>query len=127
MPGFDPRYIPSAQKPQSIPHLRLIINRYTFQKDPLGDKLSRQLDLSVTVDNQTNKEISFFDLAIISDNGERYYPSLGTRMQAIKTKATPYNTVTANLAFNVGSPRRKYCLILLDRLSRAEIARSQIN
>ncbi len=32
LPGFDPRFIPSAHKPASIPHLRLIINRYIFKK-----------------------------------------------------------------------------------------------
>jgi hypothetical protein len=126
LPGFDPRLIPSAQKPQTMPHLRLITNRYIFKKDPLGDKLSKQLNLSVTINNESSKEISFFDLAVLSDAGEYYYPSL-SGVRALKTKAGPYNTVTANLAFNVGGRHHKYWLILLDRLNRAEIARCQIN
>ena len=127
LPGFDPRFIPSAQKPENIPHLHLIINHYIFKRDPLGDKLSRQLTLSVTVNNETSKEVSFFDLAVVSDSGERYYPSLSVGMPSLKTKVTPYNMVTANLSFNVGIPRHKYSLILLDRLKRLEIARCQIN
>ncbi len=59
LPGFDPRFIPSAQKPRVSPHLRLAINRYVFRRDPFGDKLSRQLTLSITIDNQTDKQVSF--------------------------------------------------------------------
>jgi len=127
LPGFDPRFIPSAQKPQALAHLKLIINRYAFNKDPLGDKLSRQLNLSVTVNNETSKQISFFDLVVLSDSGERFYPTLTPGMAALKTKAEPYNTVTAKLAFNVGGPKHKYWLVLLDHLKGAEIARSPIN
>jgi hypothetical protein len=127
LPGFDPRFIPSAQKPQALAHLRLIINRYAFNKDPLGDKLSRQLNLSVTVNNESSKEISFFDLVVLSDAGDRFYPTLTPGMSALKTKAEPYNTVTAKMAFNVGGPKHKYWLVLLDHLKGIEIARSQIN
>lgn len=127
VPSFDPRYIPSAQKPTDLPHLRLITNQYSFRKDPLGDKLSRQLSLSVTINNETNREVSFFDLAVLSNSNQRYYPSLSTRFESLKTKVPPHNTMTADLTFNVGVPKHKYWLILLDRRKGEEIARSTIN
>ncbi len=128
LPGFDARFIPSGQSPKTLPNLKLKANTYTFTKDPFGDKLSKQLLLSITVNNDTDKEISLFDLAVISDRGQRYYPSLTVDgLQTLKTKAKPHSSITANLAFNVGNSKHKYCLILLDKLNREEIARCQIN
>lgn len=127
VPGFDPRFIPSAQKPKASSHLRLLTNHYVFRRDPFGDKLSKQLSLSITIDNETDKAVSFIDLAVLSDRGERYYPSLLGGLQAIKIKAKPHSTITAELAFNVAGSKHKYWLILLDRLNREEIARCQVN
>ena len=128
LPGFDAKFIPSARKANALPHLTITTNHYSFSKDPFGDKMSRQLSLSITVTNDTNKEISLFDLAVLSDHGQRYYPSLSVAgLQSLKKKAQPHSTITAELAFNVGSSKRKYSLILVDKLNREEIARCQIN
>ncbi len=128
LPGFDPRFLPSAEKATAMPHLTLVTNHYRFDKDPYGDKLSKQLFLSVTIHNDTNKEISLFDSAVLSDHGQRYYPMLSVSgLNALKNKAHPHSVLTSEIEFNVGSNKRKYWLILLDKLNREEIARCQIN
>lgn len=128
VPGFDTRFIPSGQQLKTVPHLKISTNSYTFNKDPFGDKSSKQLLLSITIHNRTEKEISFFDLAVLSDYGERYYPSLTTAgLGALKTKAKPHTTVTADIAFNVSHKKHKYWLILLNKADKEEIVRCQIN
>ncbi len=128
VPGFDARFIPSAQPKKAIADLKITANHYQFDKDPFGDKLSRQLLLSITIRNNTEKEISFFDTAVLSDFGERYYPSLTTvGLNTFKTRVKPNTTVTADMAFNVSHKKHKYWLILLDKTDKEEIARCQIN
>jgi hypothetical protein len=128
LPGFDPAFLPSARVPISTPNLTLAIKKKpTFAPDPLGDKLSRQLHMDVTIDNATPNQYSFFDLAVISDHDKRYYPSLASDFQAIKKKVPSHSQGTAHLVFSVDSPKRKYWLIMLNKSNRDEIARAAIN
>jgi hypothetical protein len=128
VPGFDARFIPSAQPTKALADLKITTNGYKFGKDPFGDKQSRQLLLSVTIRNNIDRAISFFDLVVLSDYGERYYPSLTTvGLSTFKTKVKPNTTVTAEVAFNVSHKKHKYWLILLDKANKEEIARCPIN
>lgn len=127
LPGFDPAFLPSARVPVSTPNLTLEIKKPVFARDPLGDRLSRQLHLDVTIDNATANQYSFFDLAVISDHDQRYYPSLTGDFQAIKKKVPSHSQATAHLVFSVDSPKHKYWLILLNKSNRDEIARTAIN
>lgn len=126
LPGFDPKLLPSAKVPVKNTLLNLSVAKVKFCKDPLGDKLSRQLSLDVTIENSSLKEYSFFDLAVLSDHNQRYYP-LPIHFQLGKNKVRPQSTATARLSFSVDSPKRKYWLILLDKGKREEISRTQIN
>jgi hypothetical protein len=127
LPGFDPELLPSARVPMSTPNLTLAIKKPIFARDPLGDKLSRQLHMDVTIDNATPNQYSFFDLAVISDHDQRYYPSLTNDFQAIKKKVPSHTQATQHLVFSVDSPKHKYWLILLNKANRDEIARTAIN
>ena len=128
VPGFDARFIPSTQENHASTNFKIHINHYTFSKDPFGDKRSKQLLLSITIENGSKKEVSFFDLVILSDYGERYYPSLTPGgLLSLKTKIKPGSKATADIAFNVSHSKHKYSLILIDKASREEITRCQIN
>ncbi len=127
LPGFDPAFLPSARVPVSTPNLTLAIKKPVFARDPLGDKLSRQLHLDVTIDNATANQYSFFDLAVISDHDQRYYPSLAGDFQAIRKRVPSHTQATAHLVFSVDSPKRKYWLIMVNKVNRDEIARTAIN
>lgn len=126
LPGFDQRFLPSAQEPLNNPHLTLLIDKPVFGHDPLGDKLSRQLTCTATIQNETGTEYSFFDLAILSDHSQRYY-MLPNCLQTGQKKVPPHGKATARLTFSVDSPKRKYWLILLDKATRQEIARTKVN
>jgi hypothetical protein len=126
LPGFDPRFLPSASMPVSVANLTLHVGKPTFAKDTLGDKLARRLFLDVTIENNTSKEYSFFDLAVLSDHNQRYYP-LPACLQMGKNKVQAHSTGTAKVVFSVDSPKRKYWLLLLDKIKREEIARAPIN
>jgi hypothetical protein len=128
LPGFDSRLIPSAQEVKALPNLKIQLNGYRFDKDPFGDKRAKFLTLSVTIQNRTQKTISFFDLLVLSDYGERYYPSLSTDgLYTSKKKVKPYTTITGDVTFNVSNSKHKYWLILVDKSNREEIARCPIN
>lgn len=126
LPGFDPALLPSAREAKLVANLTLSINKAKFGKDPLGDKLARLLSLEVTIHNGTSNEYSFFDLAVLSDHNQRYYP-LPAYLQIGKKKVPPHSWATSNLTFSVDSPRHKYWLVLLNRAKREEIARTEVN
>jgi hypothetical protein len=126
LPGFDPTLIPSAIVPKTTPDLTISVEKVAFHKDPLGDKLSRLLTLDATIDNETSKEYSFFDLAILSDHNMRYYP-LPAYVQIGRRKVAPHSKATAQLSFNVDSAKHKYWLLLLDKVKREEIGRANVN
>jgi hypothetical protein len=127
LPGINPKFLETIKPPEKLKNLELAVVEKHFDKDPLGDKQSRVLTLDVKVDNRTAKEYSFFDLAVISDHNQRYYPSmLGKRHEW--TKKVPPNTAKeGTLTFSVDSPKHRYWLVLLDKTNRQELSRVPIN
>jgi hypothetical protein len=126
LPGFDPSLLPSAHRPSLNPDITLSIGKATFGKDPLGDKLSRLLCMDVTIHNYTSKEYSFFDLAVLSDHNQRYFPHPAF-LQLGKKRILPHTNATTRITFSVDTPKHKYWLVLLDRTKREEIARTEVN
>lgn len=128
VPGFDTRFIPSANKtPQSV-ELKVQVDKYAFNKDPFGDKHAKELAVTLTIQNDTKKDFSLFDMAVLSDYGERYYPSLTMEgLKTLKTRIKPHARITTTIAFNVGNAKHKYKLILLNKVNQEAIASCQIN
>jgi hypothetical protein len=126
LPGFDPKLLPSAKVSKVNPEINLWVTKATFGKDPLGDKLSRLLSLDVTIHNDTSKEYSFFDLAVLSDHNQRYFPH-PAYLQLGRKRVLPHSRTTTHITFSVDNPKYKYWLVLLDRSKREEIARTQVN
>jgi hypothetical protein len=126
LPGFNPTAIPSAEAPKETPHLNLSARNAHFAKDKLGDKLCRELSFDATIYNGTTKEFSFFDLSVLSDHDQRYYPSVAM-IEKLKQKVGPHTAGSARLTFTVDRPERKYRLVLIDRAHDRQIAQAAIN
>jgi hypothetical protein len=126
LPGFNPTALPSAQAPAETKHLNLSARNPHFAKDKLGDKLSRDLSFDATIYNGTSREMSFFDLSVLSDHDQRYFPSVNM-IDKLKQKVAPHSTCSAHLTFAVDRPERKYRLVLIDRVHNCEVAHADIN
>ena len=127
LPGFDPAAIPSAAPRKQIKNLDLEVRNSHFGKDPFGDSHSRLLTLDVKVNNQTQTEYSFFDLAIVSDHNQRYYPFLMRGEDNWKKKVPPKSAQEGTMSFSVDGGKRKYWLVLLDKNNREELSRVPVN
>jgi hypothetical protein len=126
LPGFNPTALPSAEMSQPLKNLNLSAKHPAFLKDKLGDKLSRQLCFEATIYNGTAREFSFFDLSVLSDHNQHYFPSIGM-IGKMKQKVAPHCSASLPMMFTVDSPKRKYWLVLIDRTHDREVARTEIN
>lgn len=127
LPCFNLANLPSAKPTPRLKDLNMSVHSFKFGQDPFGDKKARILRVDVAMDNNTKREYSFFDLAVVSDRNQRYYPSLGNDFRLLKKKIEPLSFVKGTISFSVDSPKHKYWLVLLDRLNREELARVPIN
>jgi len=125
LPGFNPALLAVAAPPK-LSNLDLLINKSQFKKDPY-DSHSRILLLDLVMDNRTQSEYSFFDLAVVSDHNQRYFPSVLGDFLALKKKVPAHTRQQSSIAFSVDSPQRKYWLVLLDKVHRQELTRVPIN
>ncbi|HEY9869487.1 MAG TPA: hypothetical protein V6D08_10015 [Candidatus Obscuribacterales bacterium] len=127
IPAFNPEALAASPPAGGVEGLNILVARARFGKDPFGDERSRLLTLDVKLDNESSKEYSFFDLAVVSDHNQRYYPSILGGLAVLKKKVPPHTSQEGTLTFSVDSPKRKYWIVLLDRVERKELARVPIN
>lgn len=127
IPGLNRDALAGPAPGKTIEDLHIVVNRASFGKDPYGDSRSRLLTLDLKVDNRSNKEYSYFDLAVVSDHNQRYYPSLLSGLNTWKKKVQSHSCQEATISFSVDSPKRRYWIVLLDRTDRRELARVPIN
>jgi hypothetical protein len=127
IPAFNPEALAVSHPARGVEGLNILVARARFGKDPFGDERSRLLTLDVKLDNESAKEYSFFDLAVVSDHNQRYYPSILGGLAVLKKKVPPHTSQEGTLTFSVDSPKRKYWVVLLDRVERKELARVPVN
>jgi hypothetical protein len=127
LPGFNPTALPAAQA-QAAPtkNLNLGVKYPKFQKDPLGDKLTRLLSFDATIYNGTTKPYSFFNIAVVTEGDKPFLPALNM-VQRLRQQVPPHECRSERLTFMVGPKNQKYWLVLLDPYSKKEIARTEIN
>jgi hypothetical protein len=128
LPGFNPDGLPSACPIAKIENFDFIIKDHQFQPDPSGDKLSSLLRVDFAMDNQTEKSYNFDNVAVVSDHGQLYTPyalmfNQNSHLKTVQAKSIEQGKIT----FAVGSPKRKYFLVLMDSSHEHELARAPIN
>ncbi len=126
LPGFNPDALRPAPQ-EHLKDLQMQVLSSRFSKDPFGDSHSRLLTVEVKMNNQTKREISFFDLAVVSDHDQRYYPFVMRGQTATSKKVEPQSVQKGSITFSVDSPKYKYWLVLLDRYKCHELARVPVN
>jgi hypothetical protein len=130
LPVFDPHML-SLNHPVvgNTTDIHVNIDKVRFSKDPLGDRKARLLEVSLTVDNRSSRELSFDQLVVVSDHSlNPYPPSLGrSNFAKLKEKVSPRSRKSNELTFSVDSPKYKYFLVLMDGSRSTELSRLPIN
>jgi len=127
LPGFNKAMLPSGQVHKNLQDMAITINKASFSRDPNGDKESSLLTVDLTMANKTEKEYTFFDLAVVSDRNQRYLPSIFGGFQQLQKKVKPNCKQEGVVTFEVEGKKRKYWLVLLDRTKDSELSRVPIN
>ncbi len=117
----------SAFNEEEIEYKGLDIKIYNIkiEKDPFGEP--NVITLSMLIDNQTDKTFSVFDMALLNDLKNIYYPSPFGNTDFWFNRVNPGDKVTTKLSFSVNNPRRKHWLVIYDNYNRQPLIKMSLN
>lgn len=127
LPGFDKSMLPSAKPLAKLAGMDITVKKALFSKDPNGDKASSLLTVDLSMANKTRKEYTFCDLAVVSDHSQLYAPLPFGGFAQLQKAVKPNTEEQGSVTFEVDSKKRKYWLVLLDRIKGGELTRVPIN
>jgi len=105
--------------------LRVRINAVKLEKDPFG--VENTITLSLGIDNYTDYTFSTFDIALISNTEQTYFPSpFGDTSLWFKSIA-PGDRVVGKISFNVTDKKAKHWLVFYDRKTKKPLAKYSID
>jgi len=104
--------------------LKVRINNVVLEKDPFG--IENTITLSLGIDNYTDKTFTTFDIALMSNTEQVYFPSpFGDTSLWFKT-ISPGDRVVGKMSFNVNDKKAKHWLVFYDRRTKKQIAKYSI-
>lgn len=102
--------------------LEVRVNSINLIKDPFGEL--NTISLNLVVENFSKTDFSSFDIALVNDLKQTYYPSIFCNENSLAfTKIKKGDRVAGALAFSVDNPKRKHWLIFYDRRTRKPLAK----
>jgi len=127
LPAFNETALPSAAPTPHVDNLDISVQKVSFRADPFGDKRSQLLKVDFKFDNQTDREYSFSNIAVVSDHNQMYYPYALDSFKTRQKRVAPKTREVGSITFSVISGKHKYWLVLLDRGNQNELARVPVN
>lgn len=127
LPAFNAAALPSAGVVPHVDNLDISVAKSRFGPDPFGDKASRLLHVDFSLDNRTDREYSFGNIAVISDHNQMFYPYVLSDQKVRQKRVPPKSKGTGSMTFSVNSGKHRYWLVLLDRGNKNELARVPVN
>ena len=113
------------QEEMLLEGLKLRINSVTLEKDPFG--VENTITLSLGIDNYTDYTFSTFDIALVSNTEQVYFPSpFGDTSLWFKSIA-PGERVVGKLSFNVTDKKAHHWLVFYDRKTKRPVAKFSID
>lgn len=94
-------------------------------KDPFGVRNTFQLTLNI--DNRSDKNFTAFDVAVINDMQRKFYPSLFYSDAMPFSQIKSGTNVKGKLYFSVDDPKRAHWLVFYDKASRKPLAKISID
>jgi len=102
--------------------LEVRVNSINLIKDPFGEL--NTISLNLVIENFSKTDFSSFDIALVNDLKQTYYPSIFCNENSLAfTKIKKGDRVAGALAFSVDNPKRKHWLIFYDRRTRKPLAK----
>ena len=101
------------------------ITNVKLENDPFGEK--NTYNLSLIVKNDTSKTFTSFDMAVMSETNNIYYPSVFADNTMLLTKIKPHDRISGRIAFAVDNPRNKHWLVFFDRGTRKPLAKISLD
>lgn len=105
--------------------INIKITNMKVEKDPFGQP--NLITLSVLIDNQTKRTFSIFDMALLNDLKEIYYPSPFDNTDFWFSRINPGDRTSTKLSFAVNNPKRKYWLVIYDTYTRKPFVKISLN
>jgi len=113
------------QEEEKLDGLNVRINSVNLEKDPFG--VENTITLSLGIDNYTDYTFSTFDIALVSNTHESFFPSpFGDTSLWFKT-ISPGDRVVGKLSFNVSDKKAKHWLVFYDRRTKKPLARLSVD
>ena len=115
------------QKELTYDGLDVKINDMFIEEDPFGHLNTISLDL--VINNNSEKDFSTFDIALVSDLHNSYTPSIFTDHKNSLTMKTikKGTTMSGILSFAVDSPKREHFLVFYDKRNRKPLAKISLD
>ncbi len=102
------------------------INKITFEKDPFG--VDNTITLNLCINNKSKTPFSTFDIALLSDTYNKFYPSPFNKDDSLWFKTVePGDVVVGNLSFSVHDKKRKHWLVFYDRSTKKPLAKISVD
>ncbi len=101
------------------------INKVLYEKDPFGE--DNVITLSLGINNNSVKTFTSFDIALVSDTKNVFYPSpFGDTSLWLRTIA-PGDRVVGKLSFSVNDRKRKHWLVFYDKMTKKPVAKFSVD
>ncbi len=105
--------------------LNVRINKIVYEKDPFGE--DNVITISLGINNNSQKIFSAFDIALMSDTKNVFFPSpFGDTSLWLKTIA-PGDRVVGKLSFSVNDRKRKHWLVFYDKTTKKPLAKFSVD
>lgn len=105
--------------------LKVRINSVNLEKDPFG--VENMITLSLGIDNYSQYSFSTFDIALVTNTGQIFFPSpFGDTSLWFRT-INSGDRVVGKLSFNVNDKKGHHWLVFYDRKTKKPVAKYSIN
>ncbi len=116
LPAFNQDVLPSKAPKPFLDNVNILVKDFKFRPYPFGDKKSRLLTVKFMVENHSKRAYSFSNIALKCSHNHNYVPDcLSEDFKQAHKSVGPNAVQEATLTFQVGNPRLKYWLVLLDQ------------
>lgn len=104
--------------------LDVTINKVGFEKDPFGEEDIITLDVKIS--NMSDKMFYAFDIALMNEIKNVFYPSPFGDTSLWFKKIEPGDVVLGKLSFTISNKKYKHWLVFYDRATRKPVAKYSI-
>lgn len=105
--------------------LDVTINKVGFEKDPFGEEDIITLDVKIS--NMSDKMFYAFDIALMNEIKNVFYPSPFGDTSLWFKKIEPGDVVLGKLSFTISNKKYKHWLVFYDRATRKPVAKYSID